>query len=423
MVEHMVFEIMNKDVVVGVYDPNSLDTSFISLSYLSNSKKYILERFNNCEKHNTASNRISVDEFCAVSKCLSLNDTLWLKPLNCKINWDTVNPYKNPICQDFNNQVLKLKFNGILSGEKTISSPEYSLSGSYPKRWINRNGSTWLIKNSTPKPWKDLDSIGNEAFSELFSSLVAEVLGLSNYTTYFIRGILNTDKITNIPNGFYDSTSICKLFTSEYKGFMPQCDIDTHGLTPYQFATKMNSGKQFLEMCLLDSLTMNIDRHSGNYGYYINNDTLEILEMAPIFDNNLAFFPKVKLNNSTVQEIASDLKHLNPRLSLSADRAESFVVLGCHAIYELLCHRYYTPQELYTGIKRLQGLRFTNPLPNKLNISDKRLNLCTEILHLNSRALIYYIDSLRLNARVSMEEMDSRWLNSLPKQIDKAIRI
>ena len=39
-------------------------------------------------------------------------------------------------------------------------------------------------------------------------------------------------------------------------------------------------------MCVLDALILNVDRHLGNFGVLVDNQTLEIQRMAPVFDHN-----------------------------------------------------------------------------------------------------------------------------------------
>ncbi|MCR5815231.1 MAG: hypothetical protein K6G15_12180 [Desulfovibrio sp.] len=48
---------------------------------------------------------------------------------------------------------------------------------------------------------------------------------------------------------------------------------------------------------VLDALTLNPDRHCGNFGVLYDADTLKILRMAPVFDNNLSFVPYTETDN------------------------------------------------------------------------------------------------------------------------------
>ena len=44
-------------------------------------------------------------------------------------------------------------------------------------------------------------------------------------------------------------------------------------------------------MIVMDAVMANVDRHAGNYGFLVDNDTGEILRMAPLFDQNMACLP------------------------------------------------------------------------------------------------------------------------------------
>ena len=44
-------------------------------------------------------------------------------------------------------------------------------------------------------------------------------------------------------------------------------------------------------MLVFDALTLNVDRHAGNYGVIVDNRTGEVISFAPLFDHNLALLP------------------------------------------------------------------------------------------------------------------------------------
>lgn len=52
----------------------------------------------------------------------------------------------------------------------------------------------------------------------------------------------------------------------------------------------INYIKDFLDMIFLDSLLINPDRHTNNYGFLRDSNTGEFIGLGPIFDNNLALF-------------------------------------------------------------------------------------------------------------------------------------
>ena len=47
---------------------------------------------------------------------------------------------------------------------------------------------------------------------------------------------------------------------------------------------------RFADIFFFDAIIFNTDRHLGNFGYLIDNDTNEIVGAAPIFDNGYGLF-------------------------------------------------------------------------------------------------------------------------------------
>ena len=46
-------------------------------------------------------------------------------------------------------------------------------------------------------------------------------------------------------------------------------------------------------MCVLVTIILNPDRHYGNFGVLFDTTTMEILRMAPVFDNNKSLLPEL----------------------------------------------------------------------------------------------------------------------------------
>ena len=57
------------------------------------------------------------------------------------------------------------------------------------------------------------------------------------------------------------------------------------------FCSQHNAEESFREMIAMDAVMANVDRHAGNYGFIVDNDTGEVLRMAPLFDHNMACLP------------------------------------------------------------------------------------------------------------------------------------
>lgn len=50
-------------------------------------------------------------------------------------------------------------------------------------------------------------------------------------------------------------------------------------------AVSIYGKENFEDLMLFDAIIGNRDRHLGNFGMIVNNNTFEVLNVAPIFDN------------------------------------------------------------------------------------------------------------------------------------------
>ncbi|MGN1135771.1 MAG: hypothetical protein ACI4SF_06080 [Oscillospiraceae bacterium] len=53
-----------------------------------------------------------------------------------------------------------------------------------------------------------------------------------------------------------------------------------------KYFESFGGGDDFRRMCVFDSLILNIDRHLGNFGVLADNNTMKVIRMASVFDNN-----------------------------------------------------------------------------------------------------------------------------------------
>lgn len=87
--------------------------------------------------------------------------------------------------------------------------------------------------------------------------------------------------------------STCRLFTDEITVFVPAYKIflrNSVGSIADTLALCRDMGfeRKFTDTVVLDTVTFNQDRHLGNFGFLVNNDTFEIKSFAPLFDFNMA---------------------------------------------------------------------------------------------------------------------------------------
>ena len=236
-------------------------------------------------------------DYIDISLGLSLNDTFWIAPVNEDYKWENTNLYDN----EFNEILERVAFMGAshkISG--FTLSPEYTTNGMLRKCWHRENGETYLYKASST----EYANGGKEAYSEYYMCQIAKTMGF--------------DCIEYDLKKFHETlVSSCKIFTSEKEGYMPMnyC-LNGIKITDENInieIAKIYGEAKFRDLLVFDALIYNTDRHLGNFGMIIDNDTGELLRPAPIFDNGLSIlnhFTKDDLKDieSAKQNIAGFLK-------------------------------------------------------------------------------------------------------------------
>ena len=101
--------------------------------------------------------------------------------------------------------------------------------------------------------------------------------------------------------------STCPIFTNENEGYLNIYDcLDKDIRQSYKFKLiepiqKVYGKDSFEDLMLFDALICNVDRHLGNFGMIIDNNTNELLHPAPIFDNGFSMI------NILTQDELSDI--------------------------------------------------------------------------------------------------------------------
>lgn len=232
-----------------------------------------------------------LDGFIRITHALSLNDTYWAKPIDSNLKWNEVSLYKN----EFDKTIARIAFEGGLYGKNfTTTSPEFGTSGAFAKCWIKENENIYLLKRGS----EGASNSGLEIYSELYSSQLSKII-CNDSVDYSV--ISYHDKLA----------SKCKLFTSEQEGFFNISNFfknykDVTLKEILEFLSYKGLDDDFRRMCVLDALIINTDRHMGNYGLMVDNDDMDIVRFAPIFDNNQALLPYA---------LSEDLKDLDSYLS------------------------------------------------------------------------------------------------------------
>ena len=201
-----------------------------------------------------------ITELC---RGLSLNDVYWVVPDGCEDAWKDFNLYEN----DFSDAIAQTAFSGVGPDfrEQWTSSPEFTTNGMLAKCWRRIDGNVVLYKSGT----EGASNTGFEPYSEFYAAQIAEAMGLDHvaYGLSRFKGRL---------------CSTCPLFTSDKYGYVPAGRVVSRD--------EALADPMFADIFFFDAIIFNTDRHMGNFGYLVDNDTNEIAGAAPIFDNGYGLF-------------------------------------------------------------------------------------------------------------------------------------
>lgn len=211
----------------------------------------------------------------SVSKGLSLNDCYWVVEEGFEGTFAENNLYDNR----FSNILANLVFTGYGSSVRSSwqSSPEFTTNGMLPKCWRRIQGNIYLYKGGT----SGAANTGFEPYSEYYAYQIAEVM---DFEAVFY----------NLSQWKGHLCSTCELFTSKKYAYVSAGAIVTRGGMAKVREYYQELGKTFTnalnDMLVFDALICNVDRHFGNFGFLVDNETNKIIRPAPLFDHGNSLF-------------------------------------------------------------------------------------------------------------------------------------
>ena len=169
---------------------------------------------------------------------------------------------------------------------------------------LSLNDTLWIVPNEKEKLKWEKVSLYENPFSERLQ-MASFGLGYDGDSAYKISPEFTTiAKLFKKNSVEYDIVdfkeqlcSKCKLFTNEKQGYMPIMAFlteeelkqgekvlsdRTHFINK---AIEIYGKENYEDLMLFDSVTGNRDRHLGNFGMLVDNQTFNVIKPAPIFDN------------------------------------------------------------------------------------------------------------------------------------------
>lgn len=294
------------------------------------------------------------DRFIHRTHAASLNDTFWVKAEDEDLSWAEVSLYRKQ-CYDSSISSFCLG-DRIDWGDGTepdfSAAPELLTNGSFRRGFQKDGDDIFFFKRSS--------DIGVEVYSEILASEVAQKIAPECSVVYSLakRDLKNLSQ--------------CRFFTDEKMGMVPYYCFWSGQNTDIgemlEFFCEIGSELQFRKMMVIDSLIFNVDRHLNNFGVLIDNDTLAIKGMAPIYDLNLSLFGDDK--KQTFEDIYSCVSSHHP--SIGGD----FVRLG---------HQMLT-EELRTAVSEMQD--FTFDFRGNDEFEEWRVKKLEEIIHMQAKVIL-----------------------------------
>ncbi len=204
-------------------------------------------------------------------KGISLLDDYWVKLCSDQILWQDVSIRENPLNEIFTQVALR---GSSLSLQGSITTPETTTDGAYAKGWKRENGRLYLYKK------------GYESHIEVMVSKLLDQLEIPHVSYEHAED--DGDYCCKCPCVTTDTASIVDAGVME-----AWCNRTQKSFIHYVLSI---DAEHFYQMCIVDYLISNPDRHSRNWGFCYDTDTTKLKGLHPLFDHNNSFDPAYMSN-------------------------------------------------------------------------------------------------------------------------------
>lgn len=199
--------------------------------------------------------------------CLSLMDIFWTKEKEEQQSFSELNLYENHLETAFVDVSLRGRQMTIQNSH--LIADDLGTQGCYPKAWIRKTDGFWLMKDGGMEPVEQ----------ELLASKIARCFRV-NQVEY--------------EESFYDGqkVTVSKIITSPDKSIVPMEYFEVyaanHGIATMEYILQLD-GYSYYMMNIIDYLIGNTDRHWGNWGLLVDNNTNQPIRLYDLMDFNKAF--------------------------------------------------------------------------------------------------------------------------------------
>lgn len=211
---------------------------------------------------------------------VSLTDVFWVRQEGEKVTFSDINLYENPL----NSAIVEISLRGK---QMTVTNrelaPDLSTKGYFPKAWIRNASGFKLLK----------DGGEDTVERELLASEICQCFDI---------------KQVKYRKHFYDGQEVTEsdIVSSTKYSLVSKMAFDVyalnHGLDTLAVCKQLDP-VAYYGMNVLDYLTGNTDRHSENWGFLIDNDSNQYIELYPLMDFNQSFYSYDTLDGANCQTV------------------------------------------------------------------------------------------------------------------------
>ena len=369
-----------KKLPKGLYCDDTLTINHQSLQHWFEKRKASEHRPNSLRFLNCGGDPSDLHRYIEINRGISLNDTYWVAPIDQDINWEEVSPYNNTLDQEIANIAFTNEFKIDFPEPKIRITAEPTTAGMLRKCWVNKADGIYLRKAYEPHViHKDGRS---PIVMEFFAVQVADIMK--------IKHIPYTLSQYTHRNGEREIICECPIFTSEDVGFVDalayidraylnstgkrwKCDnISSYGTQ--MVLAELFGVKYYSDMMLFDTIILNQDRHFGNFGMLVDNNTGEYLDPAPLFDNGNALIAT-----------AQDISDYNVLMENIYNNYAKFMTFDEQAY----C---FVEERHIPMLKKLTKFSFQQPLATTLRISTQALESMSNIVRIRSKRALELLE-------------------------------
>ncbi len=223
---------------------------------------------------------------------LSLSDQYWLKPYGSNVFYDAINFFDHDFdYAEFMEASLSTNSKTIMK-KTSLKTPNNTTDGMLRKAWIIEDGTRYLLKGGYKNEIL-------QPFNEVLASEICERLGFCH-----VKYTLDTYKdmvVSKCPCFITKDAEFvtCYQIRNDMKRHDNAEDYEEYIMKLEEHGIK-NAREKVEDMYILDFLIMNEDRHLNNFGIIKDVNTLEWLDVAPIFDNgqslNIDYYDEEELH-------------------------------------------------------------------------------------------------------------------------------